>query len=31
MEKGAYKLPPLTSYLLKDIIFSMENQDTIGF
>lgn len=31
MEKDTYKLPPLTSYLLKDIIFSMENQDTIGF
>lgn len=25
------KLPPLNSYLLKNIIFSMENQETMGF
>jgi ribosomal protein S18 acetylase RimI-like enzyme len=31
MEKNNYKLPPLNSYLLKNIIFSMENQDTIGY
>ncbi|MDC7237546.1 MAG: UPF0158 family protein [Sphaerochaetaceae bacterium] len=31
MEKDTYKLPPLTSYLLKSIIFSMENQDTRGY
>ena len=31
MDKEKYILPPLTSYLLKNIIFSMENQETLGF
>lgn len=31
MEKNIYELPSLDSYLLKNIIFSMENQGTIGY
>ncbi|MGD1821465.1 MAG: UPF0158 family protein [Pleomorphochaeta sp.] len=31
MEKTYYKLPVLNSYLLKNIIFSMENQGSIGY
>lgn len=31
MDKEKYILPPLTSYLLKNIVFSMENQESLGF
>lgn len=31
MERNVYEMPALNSYLLKNIIFSMENQGTIGY
>ncbi len=31
MEKKEYEMPVLNSYLLKNIIFSMENQSSIGY